>query len=63
MGTLKEIIKHEVHLIEPKSLDHAFNVAKKVESKNMATRRVVTNNYRDNHDPSPNLTQPRRLTP
>jgi hypothetical protein len=29
----------------------------------MATGRVATNNYRENHVPSPNLTQPTRLTP
>jgi hypothetical protein len=63
MGTLKESIQHEVHLFEPKSLEHAFSMERKVESKNMATRRVVTNNYRENHAPSPNLTQPTRLTP
>jgi hypothetical protein len=60
---LKEIIQHEVHLLEPKSIEHAFSVARKVESKNMATRRVATNNYREHHVPSPNLTQPTRLTP
>jgi hypothetical protein len=36
-------------------------MARKVESKNMATRRVIFNNYRENHAPSPNLTQPTRL--
>jgi hypothetical protein len=63
MGTLKESIQHEVCLFEPKSLEHTFIVARKVESKNMATRRVVTNNYREKHAPSPNPTQPTRLTP
>jgi hypothetical protein len=63
MGTLKENIQHEVHLFEPKSLEKAFNMARKVENKNMATRRVATNNYREHHVPSPNLTQPTRLTP
>jgi 3-hydroxy-3-methylglutaryl CoA synthase len=61
--TLKESIQHEVHLLEPKYLDHAFNVARKLESKNMSTRRVDTNNYREYHVPSPSLTQPTRLTP
>ena len=28
----------------------------------MTTRRVVTNNYREKHAPSPNLTPPTRLT-
>ena len=56
MGTLKESIQHEVCLFDPKSLKHAFNLARKVESKNMATRRVATNNYIEHHVPSPNLT-------
>jgi hypothetical protein len=34
--TLKDNIQHEVHLWEPKSLENAFNVARNVESKNMA---------------------------
>jgi hypothetical protein len=63
MGTLNKSIQHEVHLFKPKSLEHAFSVARKVESKNMATRRMATNNYREHHAPSPNLTQPTRLTP
>jgi hypothetical protein len=33
MGTLKENIQHEVRLFEPKSLEQAFNVARKVEKK------------------------------
>jgi hypothetical protein len=33
MRTLKESIQHKVHLLEPKSLEHAFIVARKVESK------------------------------
>jgi hypothetical protein len=36
---------------------------RKVESKNMTTRRVATNNYREHHVPTPNLTQPTKLTP
>jgi hypothetical protein len=63
MGTLKESIQHEVHLFKPKSLEHAFTMASKVESKNMATRRVVINNNREHHVPSSNITQPTRLTP
>jgi hypothetical protein len=63
MGTLKESIQHEVCLLECKSLDHVIILERKVESKNMATRRVVTNNYRENHVLSPSLTKPTRLTP
>jgi hypothetical protein len=63
MGTLKDNIQHEVHLFEPKYLEHVFNVTGKLQSKNMGTRRVSTNNYRDLHVPSPNPTQPIGLTP
>jgi hypothetical protein len=52
-----------VHLFEPKSLEKDFSVARKVESKNVATRRVATDNYREHCVPSPNLTQHTRLTP
>jgi hypothetical protein len=63
MGTLKKNNQHEVHLFESKSLEKYFSMARKVENKNMATRRVATNNYRENHVPSPNLTQQTRMTP
>jgi hypothetical protein len=36
---------------------------RKFETKNMATRTFISNNYRENHAPSPNLTQPTRLRP
>jgi hypothetical protein len=38
-------------------------MARKVENKHMATRRVATNNDREHHVPSPNLTQLTKLTP
>jgi hypothetical protein len=63
MGTLKENIQHEVHLLEPKTLEQAFSMERKVENKNVATRRVTTNNYREHHLPSPNLTHPKILIP
>jgi hypothetical protein len=63
MGNLKGIIQHEVHLFEPNSLEKYFNMNKKVENKNMATRRVTTNNYREHNVPSPNLTQLTWLKP
>jgi hypothetical protein len=63
MGTLKECIQYEVHLFEPKYIENYFGMERKVERKNMATRRVTTNNYREHHVPSPNLTQPTWLTP
>jgi hypothetical protein len=60
MGNLKENIQHEVHLLEPKPLEQYFNMARKVENKNMATIRAATDNSRDYHVPSP---KPTRLTP
>jgi hypothetical protein len=63
MGTLKENIQHEVRWFEPKSLEKSFSMARKVENKSMATIRVATNNYREHHVPSPNLTQSTKLTP
>jgi hypothetical protein len=57
MITLKENIQPEVHLFEPKSIEKAFIMARKVENKNMATRRVAINNYREHHVPSHNLTK------
>ena len=47
MRTLKEGIQHEVRLFEPKSLEKAFSLARKVETKNMATRRDTTKAYRE----------------
>lgn len=59
MGTLKEIIQHHVCLLEPKSLEHAFFLERKDESKNMATRKLVTNYYKENHA---SFLKPERLT-
>jgi hypothetical protein len=65
IGTLKDNIQHEVLLWEPKSLENAFKVARKVESKNMAiaTRRTNPNIYRENNAPSSKTPQPTRLRP
>jgi len=63
MDSLKENTQHEVHLLEPGSLDKAFSVAKRIEGKNMATRRVATNTYKECNFPTPRLTQPTMLTP
>jgi len=38
IGTLKENIQHEVSLLEPTSLEKDFMLARKVESKNMASK-------------------------
>jgi hypothetical protein len=63
--TLKDNIKHEVHLWEPKSLENVFRVARNVKSKNMAmdNRRTTPNIYRDNNVPCSKTPQPTRLTP
>ena len=63
MWTLKGNIQHDVCLLEQRSLKNDFRVARKVESKNMAARRTTTNTYRKHNFPSPNPTQPTRLTP
>jgi hypothetical protein len=63
--TLKDNIQHEVRLFEPTSLEKAFMVARKVESKNlaMATRRTTPNTSNERNVPSTNNPQPTRLTP
>ena len=65
IGTLKDNIQHEVRLFEPTSLEKAFMVARKVESKNleMATRRTTPSNSKKSIVPSTNTPQPTRLTP
>ena len=63
METTKGRIQHGVHLLEPKSLKNTFKVVRKVESKNVAAKRIATNTYRENNVPSSNLIQTTRLTP
>ena len=46
--TLKENIQLEVHLWEPNSLEKAYRLARKVESKIMGTSKSTTHNYRCN---------------
>ena len=54
IGTLKDNIQHDVLLFEPSSLEKAFMMARKVESKNMTmtTRKSFSNAYRENNVPS-----------
>ena len=40
IGTLKDSIQHQVRLWEPDSLEKAFRVARKVESKNYGNKEV-----------------------
>jgi len=60
---LKDNIQHEVHLWEHDSLEKAFRVARKVESKIMEIRKYTTHNYKDGSVVAPTLPQPTRLTP
>src|SRR5271168_681135 len=62
IGSLKDNIQHDVHLWEPDSLEKAFRLARKMESKIMATKKDTTHNYKDGSVVS-SLPQPIRLTP
>ena len=59
---LKDNIQDEVCLFKPTSLEKAFMVARKVESKNlaMATRRTTDNTSKKSNFPSTNKPQPTR---
>ena len=46
IGTLKDNIQHEVHVLEPDSLEKAFRLARKIECKIMATRKPTTYFYK-----------------
>jgi len=63
IGTLKDNIQHEVRLWEPYSLEKAFRLARKMESKIMETRKPTTHNYKYGSVVVPFLPQPTRLTP
>eukprot|EP00253_Pinus_taeda_P024457 PITA_24457 len=63
IGTLKDNIQHEVHLWEPDSLEKAFRLVRKMESKIMATKKPNTHNYKDGSVVSPSLPRPIRLKP
>ena len=63
IGTLKDNIQHDVRLWEPDSLEKAFRLARKMESKIMATRKHTSHNYKEGSVVTPSLPQPIRLTP
>jgi len=63
IGSLKDNIQHDVRLWELDSLEKAFRLARKMESKIMATRKHTTHNYKDGSVVAPSLPQPTRLTP
>ena len=55
LGSLKDNIQHEVRVLEPDSLEKAFRLARKMESKIMATRKYTTHNYKDRSVVAPSL--------
>jgi len=63
VGTLKDNIQHEVLLWDLDSLEKPFKLARKMESKIMATRRPTAHNHKDGNVASPSHPQPIRLTP
>ena len=63
IGTLKDNIQHEVRLWEPDSLEKAYRLARKIESKIMGTRKPTTHNYKDGSVVAPSFSPPTRLTP
>ena len=63
IGSLKDNIQHDVRLWESASLEKAFRLARKMESKIMATRKHTIYNYKDGSVVAHSLPQPTRLTP
>ena len=63
IGTIKDNIQHEIHLWEPDSLEKAFKLERKIESKIMATRKPTTHFYKEGSVANPRFPQSTRLTP
>ena len=63
LGTLKDNIQHEVHVLEPASLEKAFKLVRKIECKIMAIRKPTTHFYKEGNVATPRFPQPTRLTP
>ena len=63
IGILNDNIQHEVRVWEPDSLENAFILARKIESKIMATRKPITHIYKYGIVATPRLQQPTLLTP
>eukprot|EP00253_Pinus_taeda_P016155 PITA_16155 len=62
IGSLKDNIQHDVRLWKHDSLEKVLRLARKMESKIMATKKHTTHNYKDG-SVVPILPQPIRLTP
>ena len=63
IGNLKDNIQHEVCVWDPDSLEKAFRLARKIEIKNMATRKPTTHNYKYGSVVSPSIQKITRLKP
>jgi hypothetical protein len=65
MGTLMDKSQHELHILEPTSLDKDLKLVRRAKCKNMAmaTKSFPSNTYKENNVPSSNLPKPTRLTP
>ena len=63
IGSLKDNIQHDVRLWEPDSLEKAFKLARKIESKIISKRKPATHNYKDGSVFAHGLPQPTRLKP
>eukprot|EP00253_Pinus_taeda_P032507 PITA_32507 len=62
IGTLNDNIQHEVHRWEPSSLEKAYRLARKIESKIMEIRKPTTHNYKYGSVVAPSLSSSIRLT-
>ena len=62
IGNLKDNIQHEVHILEPDSLEKAFRLARKIEFKIMATWKPTTHIIKDGSVATHRFPQPIRLT-
>ena len=63
IGTLKDNIQHEVRILEPDSLEKSFRLARKIECKIMATRKLTTHIYKYGSVVTPRFPKPTSLTP
>jgi len=55
IGNLKDNIQHEVFPYEPNSLERVYRLERKVERKNIATRRSMTHNNKVGSVSTPSL--------
>ena len=58
---LKDNIQHEVRVWEPDSLEKAFRLERKIETKILAKRKPTTYNYKDGSVSTSSLLKPTKL--